>query len=369
MPNSQLINKALPAHEQSVARSQLFMQRALQLARLGAGAVSPNPMVGCVIVHEGKIIGEGWHQKYGETHAEVNAVNSVLDKSILSESEIYVTLEPCSHFGKTPPCADLLIKYQVKKVYVCNHDSNPLVGGKGIEKLRQAGIEVETGLLENEGRTLNKRFFTFIEKERPYIILKWAETADGFIAKSNYEAVQISNLLSRRFVHKMRSDEDAIMVGKNTAIHDNPTLDTRFWTGKNAIRVVIDKQLNLPQNLHLFDNSQTTICFNCLIDKQIENNIFIKIPLNISIVEFIIKELYQRKVQSVIIEGGAILLQSFIDLRLWDEAIILKSRTILEKGISAPKVGGYENKIENLGDNFVFYKKMNGYLPDYTTHE
>ena len=355
MPNSQLTNKALPAHKQSVARSQLFMQRALQLARLCGGAVSPNPMVGCVIVHDEKIIGEGWHKEYGEAHAEVNAINSVLDKSLLSESEVYVTLEPCSHFGKTPPCADLLIKQQIKKVYICNKDSNPLVGGKGIEKLRQAGIEVETGLLEKEGRELNKRFFTFIEEKRPYIILKWAETADGFMAKPNYEAVQISNLLSRRFVHKMRSQEDAIMVGTNTARYDNPKLDTRFWTGKNAIRVVIDKQVTLPQNFHLFDNSQTTICFNYVTDKQTDHTIFIKIPQNVSSEQFIIKELYQRKIQSVIIEGGAILLQSFIDLALCDEAVILKTKKVLGEGITAPKIDKTVVLRENLGDNEVYF--------------
>ena len=345
MPNSLLTSQP----------SRLYMQRALQLAHLGAGAVSPNPMVGCIIVHKGLIVGEGWHQKYGEAHAEVNAVNSVVDKSILSESEVYVTLEPCSHFGKTPPCADLLIKYQVKKVYVCNQDPNPLVGGKGIEKLREAGIEVETGLLENEGRQLNKRFFTFMEEKRPYIILKWAETGDGFIAKPNCEAVQISNLLSRRFVHKMRLEADAIMVGTNTARYDNPKLDTRFWTGKNAIRVMIDKQLSLPQNLHLFDNSQTTICFNYSIDKQINENIFIKIPKNISSGKFIIEEMYQRKVQSIIIEGGAILLHSFIDLKLYDEAVILKTKKKLGEGITAPKIDITTELRENLGDNEIYF--------------
>jgi diaminohydroxyphosphoribosylaminopyrimidine deaminase / 5-amino-6-(5-phosphoribosylamino)uracil reductase len=350
MHNSQLISKALPAHN-----SPLYMKRALQLARLGAGAVSPNPMVGCVIVHHGKIIGEGWHQKYGEAHAEVNAVNSVLDKSILSESEVYVTLEPCSHFGKTPPCADLLIKHQVKKVYVCNLDPNPLVAGKGIEKLRQAGIEVEMGLLETEGRELNKRFFTFIEKKRPYIILKWAESADGFIAKKNYEAIQISNLLSRRFVHKMRSQEDAILVGTNTAKYDNPKLDTRFWTGKNAIRLVIDKQLSLPETHHLFDKSQTTICFNNSLDKQKDNISFVKIPENTSLEKFILEELYQRKIQSVIIEGGTKLLQSFIDLELYDEAVILKSQKLLGDGITAPKIDKKKVYKENLGDNEILH--------------
>ena len=341
MPNSSL--NPQPPH--------LYMQRALQLARLGAGSVSPNPMVGCVIVHEGKIIGEGWHQKYGKAHAEVNAVNSVLNKSILCNSEVYVTLEPCSHFGRTPPCADLLIRHRVKKVYVCNHDPNPLVAGKGIEKLSQVGIEVETGLLENEGRELNKRFFTFIEKERPYIILKWAESADGFIAKPNHESVQISNLLSRRFVHKMRSEEAGILVGTNTALHDNPKLDIRFWTGDNPIRVVIDKQLSLPQTHHLLDNSDTTIFFNYLEEKDIRNNLYFLVPENTSMIESIIERLNIIKVQSLIIEGGAILLQSFIDLGLWDEAVILKSNQFLGQGIDAPKIRKNAGSIENLGDD------------------
>ncbi len=334
-----------------------FMQRALQLAHLGAGGVSPNPMVGCVIVHDDKIIGEGYHQKYGEAHAEVNAINAVLDKSILSESDVYVTLEPCSHFGKTPPCADLLIKHQVKKVIICNNDPNPLVAGQGIEKLRQAGIEVEFGLLEQEGRELNKRFFTYIEKKRPYIILKWAESADGFIAKKNYEAVQISNVLSRSFVHKMRSEEDAIMVGTNTAKYDNPKLDTRFWTGKNAVRILIDKDLTLQKTLRIYDNSQITICYNLLKDEVLNDNIFVKIPANYPIEQFIIQDLYQRKIQSIIIEGGTILLQSFINLGLWDEAIMLKSKLILEDGIEAPKIKGMEVLRDNLGDNLVIKRK------------
>ena len=347
MPNSQL----------TIHQSSFHMQRALLLARLGAGSVSPNPMVGCVIVYDGKIIGEGWHRKYGEGHAEVNAINSVEDKSLLSESEVYVTLEPCSHYGKTPPCADLLIKHQVKKVIVCNHDPNPLVAGKGIEKLRQAGIEVEMGILEAKGRKVNKRFFTFIEKKRPYIILKWAESADGFIAKINYEAVQISNLLSRRFVHKIRAEEDAIMVGTNTAQYDNPKLDTRFWTGKNAIRIVIDKDLSLPKNLNIFDNSQETICYNLLENKALNNNIWVKFEENHSFEKFIIQDLYQRKIQSVIIEGGTILLQSFINSGLWDEAIVLKSKKILGEGINAPKLNKTEHSREDLaGDSVIYYK-------------
>ncbi len=335
------------------------MQRALQLAKLGAGTVSPNPMVGCVIVHEGKVIGEGYHQKYGEAHAEVNAVNVVLDKSMLSESEVYVTLEPCSHFGKTPPCADLLIKYRVKKVIICNYDPNPLVAGQGIEKLRQAGIEVEVGLLEEEGRQLNKRFFTFIEKKRPYIMLKWAESADGFIAKKNYESVQISGLLSKRFVHKMRVEEDAIMVGTNTVRYDNPRLDTRFWTGKNPVRVLIDKDLSLPETLNIFDGSQKTIYYtNVSRSTTLENTTEVVLQKDgfHSINKFILQDLFQRKIQSVIIEGGTVLLQSFIDLGLWDEAIILKSKMVLNQGIKSPKIVGKEVEKITLGEDF--YTKL-----------
>jgi diaminohydroxyphosphoribosylaminopyrimidine deaminase / 5-amino-6-(5-phosphoribosylamino)uracil reductase len=330
-----------------------FMQRALQLAQLGAGAVSPNPMVGCVIVHNDKIIGEGYHQKYGEAHAEVNAMNAVLDKSKLSESTVYVTLEPCSHFGKTPPCADLLIKHQVKKVIVCNYDPNPLVAGQGIEKLRQAGIEIEVGLLEEEGRQLNKRFFTFIEKKRPYITLKWAESADGFVAKKNYEAVQISNLLSKRFVHKMRAEEDAIMVGTNTAKYDNPRLDTRFWTGKNAIRVLIDRSLSLPKTLNIFDGSQQTICYTTVARSGTSSRA-LEVPLRATAIEqFIIQDLFQRKIQSIIIEGGTILLQSFIDLGLWDEAIILKSKMVLNEGVKSPQIEEKGGASDYLGKDLI----------------
>ncbi|MDR6561403.1 MULTISPECIES: bifunctional diaminohydroxyphosphoribosylaminopyrimidine deaminase/5-amino-6-(5-phosphoribosylamino)uracil reductase RibD [unclassified Arcicella] len=333
-------------------KSEMWMARALQLARLGAGTVSPNPMVGCVIVHNGQIIGEGWHKKYGEAHAEVNAVNSVMDKSLLTEADVYVTLEPCSHFGKTPPCADLLVKHAVKRVIICNVDSNPLVGGKGIAKLQAAGIAVETGILAEQGRALNKRFFTFIEKQRPYIILKWAETADGFIAKENFEAVQISNALSRRVVHKMRSEEDAIMIGTNTARYDNPSLNNRFWTGKNPLRIVIDKDLSLDKSLHIFDGSQPTIYYNLLVNKEENNVFFVKIEQE-DFLSTIIQDLTQRKVQSLIVEGGSKLLQSFIDATLWDEAIVLQSKKILERGIAAPKIKGVASVSEKLGSDNI----------------
>lgn len=316
------------------------MQRALQLAEIGRGNVSPNPMVGCVIVHNDLIIGEGWHRKYGDWHAEVNAVESVVDKNLLSEATVYVTLEPCSHFGKTPPCADLLVKHQVKKVVICNFDLNPLVAGKGIKKLQDAGIEVVTGVLEGKGRELNARFFTVIEKSRPYVILKWAETIDGFIAGENFEQVKISNTLSHKLSHKWRSEEDAIMVGTNTALYDNPQLNVRNWTGRNPIRIVIDRNNRLPQNLHLFDGSVKTI----ILKKTLQ-----------------LDELQKEKIQSVIIEGGATLLQSFINENIFDEIRVFRSKKQLYKGILAPFLPKNINIIEKqnlMDDELTIYKSL-----------
>lgn len=316
------------------------MLRALQLAEIGRGNVSPNPMVGCVIVHDDKIIGEGWHRKYGDWHAEVNAVNSVKDKSLLSTATVYVTLEPCSHFGKTPPCADLLVKHQVKKVVICNFDPFPLVAGKGIQKLQGAGMEVVTGILEEEGRKLNARFFTVVEKNRPYIILKWAETADGFIAGENFEQLKISNALSHKLSHKWRSEEDAMMIGTNTALYDNPRLNVREWTGRNPIRIVVDKNNRLPKDLHLFDGSQETIILsNPTQLDQLRNN----------------------KIQSLIVEGGTKLLQSFIDIQLFDEIRIFRSQNHLKKGILAPILPKNIDLIQkqNLqGDELTIYKNL-----------
>jgi diaminohydroxyphosphoribosylaminopyrimidine deaminase/5-amino-6-(5-phosphoribosylamino)uracil reductase len=313
------------------------MLRALQLAEIGRGNVSPNPMVGCVIVHNDLIIGEGWHKKYGDWHAEVNAVNAVTDKSLLSEATAYVTLEPCSHFGKTPPCADLLVKHQLKRVVICNFDPFPLVAGKGIKKLQEAGIEVVTGVLEEKGRALNARFFTVVEKHRPYIILKWAESEDGFIAGENFEQIKISNSLSHKLSHKWRSEEDAIMVGTNTALFDNPKLNVREWTGKNPVRIVIDKNARLPKNLHLFDGSIKTIIMSN--PTQFE-------------------ELNQEKIQSIIVEGGTKLLQSFIDAQLFDEIRVFRSQNQLRKGVLAPilpKNISISKKQNLMGDVLSFY--------------
>lgn len=336
------------------------MLRALELAEIGRGKVSPNPMVGCVIVHNGQIIGEGWHQIYGSWHAEVNAVNSVKDKSKLLESTVYVTLEPCAHFGKTPPCADLLVQHRVKKVVICNDDPFPLVAGKGIEKLKNAGIEVERGLLAEKGRALNARFFTYVEKKRPYLILKWAETADGFIAGANYEAIKISNELSHKIAHKWRSEEDAIMVGTNTARYDNPKLNTREWKGtKNPIRIVVDKQLQLPQSLNLFDNTQETLIFNEITDKSEDKNKYIKVEFGDEFIDNVLNELYKRKIQSIYVEGGTALLQSFIDAQAFDEIRVFRSAKQLYKGIAAPRLPKNIDIVEKqnlLGDELSIYK-------------
>jgi diaminohydroxyphosphoribosylaminopyrimidine deaminase / 5-amino-6-(5-phosphoribosylamino)uracil reductase len=319
---------------------ELFMQRAFELSLLGRGYVSPNPLVGCVVVHDNKIIGEGWHRKYGEAHAEVNALASVQDKSLLAQSTVYVTLEPCSHFGKTPPCADLLVSNKVKRVVVANLDSNPLVAGQGIKKLRDAGIEVVTGVLDKQGRELNKRFFTFIEKKRPYIILKWAETSDGFIARENHDSKWISDEHSRQLNHKWRTEEDAILVGAKTAQFDNPQLNVRDWTGRDPVRIVIDRFLKLNDKLHLFDRKQKTIVYNVLRHEEHENLLFMRIEERDFLNE-LIKDLYKQKIQSVIVEGGAYTIQSFIEADLWDEARIFQSPKTFGKGISAPSIIGH----------------------------
>jgi diaminohydroxyphosphoribosylaminopyrimidine deaminase / 5-amino-6-(5-phosphoribosylamino)uracil reductase len=325
----------------TMMNDEQYMMRALELAALGRGQVSPNPMVGCVIVHNDRIAGEGWHRRYGDWHAEVNAVNAVEHPSVLSEATAYVTLEPCSHFGKTPPCSDLLIRHRLKRVVICNLDSNPLVSGRGIAKLQEAGIEVETGILEGQGRALNSRFFTYVEKKRPYVILKWAETADGFIARTNYDSKWISHPLSRKLVHQWRAEEDAILVGTRTALYDNPQLNVRDWSGRDPVRVVLDKQLQIPSFHHLFDQSQATICFNLLKNEKSGSIEYVQLEQSRDLIKPMLEALYQRKVQSVIVEGGSQLLQAFIEQQLWDEIRLFRSRAIFSDGIAAPAFKGF----------------------------
>lgn len=333
-----------------MTQDEKYMLRALELASLGLASVSPNPMVGCVIVHDNQIIGEGYHEEYGKAHAEPNAIASVQNPDLLPSSTVYVTLEPCAHWGKTPPCANLLVEKKVKKVVIGTVDTNPLVGGKGIQILKDAGIEVLTGVLDEKVREQNKRFFTFMEKKRPYVILKWAQTKDGFIARGNYDSKWISNPYSRQLVHRWRSEEDAIMVGTLTAKYDNPQLNVREWVGKNPIRIVIDRKLTLDPGLHLFDQNQSTLCYNQVKSQRADNLEHVKLPEGFNIGE-IMEDLYERKIQSLIVEGGAQLLNRFIQENLWDEARVFTGQVQFGSGIPAPKThGSLINEVEIMGD-------------------
>jgi len=329
------------------------MHRCLELAKQGVGYVAPNPMVGAVLVHEGKIIGEGYHQQYGQAHAEVNCIRSVKpeDQHLVPYSTLYVSLEPCAHYGKTPPCADLIIQQRIPKVVIACRDPFKEVNGKGIERLQAAGVEVIYGILEKEAKELNKRFFTFHTKHRPYIILKWAQTADKKSASPNpseggASRLLISNEYTNRLVHKWRSEEASILVGTNTALYDNPELTTRSWIGSSPIRLVIDMNLRLPKDLKLFDGKTPTIIFNTR-KHDIEN--FSPSPFgmagvglyqvteDVDLVHQIVHALYQMKIQSVLVEGGARLLQSFIDENMWDEIrVITNEEMSIGEGLSAP---------------------------------
>ncbi len=341
------------------------MSRCIQLAKNGLGTTYPNPLVGSVIVHDGKIIGEGWHYKAGLPHAEVNAIKSVVSPELLKEATIYVSLEPCSHFGKTPPCADLIIENEIKKVVVGSLDPNPKVAGRGIKKLMDAGCEVIVGVMEEECNELNKRFFTFHQKKRPYIFLKWAQTADGFIApKENLrietKPVWITNEFSRQLVHKMRAEEQAILAGTNTVLQDNPSLTVREWAGENPMRIVIDRSLKLSQDFSVFDESSNTIIFNEKETITSENLYFQKIDFSEKIPQQICNSLFQRNVQSVIIEGGAKTLQTFIDANLWEETWVFNGKSNFEEGIKAPIFKGVfisEEKIKD--DTLRIFKNPN----------
>jgi diaminohydroxyphosphoribosylaminopyrimidine deaminase / 5-amino-6-(5-phosphoribosylamino)uracil reductase len=316
-----------------------YMHRCLQLARLGAGTVAPNPMVGAVLVHEGVIIGEGHTQPYGQVHAEVMCINNVsaANKTFINSSTLYVSLEPCAHFGKTPPCADLIIENKIPHVIIACRDSYEEVNGKGIEKLKAAGVSVTAGVLEKEALELNKRFFTFHHQQRPYIILKWAQSSNKKIAGAADKRFFISNEFTNRLVHQWRSEEAAIMVGTNTALKDNPALTTRLCPGNNPLRLVIDMELKLPATLQLFDGAVKTIVFNGLKQLEKEKISFYKINKDENIIPQILNVLHRLKIQSVIIEGGAKLLQSFSDDNLWDEARVITNTAMqIPEGITAP---------------------------------
>jgi diaminohydroxyphosphoribosylaminopyrimidine deaminase/5-amino-6-(5-phosphoribosylamino)uracil reductase len=333
-------------HEQYIARC-------IELAKNGFGTTYPNPMVGSVIVYNGEIIGEGWHQKAGEPHAEVNAIHSVKNPSLLDKATIYVSLEPCSHFGKTPPCCDLIIKNKIPNVVIGTVDSNIKVAGNGIKRLHEAGINVVVGVLEKECYELNRRFFTFHEKKRPYIILKWAQTQDSFIApteKEELKPVWITNLQSRQLVHKWRTEEQAILVGTQTVIDDNPQLNARDWEGNNPIRIVIDQRNRIPKTAHIWDNKIKTIVFSN------ENSIPSSANTIVEVIDFqqniapqIVEKLYQHQIQSVIIEGGAQTLQTFIDATLWDEARIFIGNSTFGTGKKAPVLNTSLSTKERIG--------------------
>jgi len=315
----------------------VFMQRALELATRAQGYVSPNPMVGCVVVHDGNIIGEGFHQRYGQAHAEVNAIASVSDRAKLKDSTVYVTLEPCSHFGKTPPCADLLIREGVKRVVVACEDVNSEVSGRGIRKLREAGIEVEVGIMESEAKFLNRRFIHWMQHRKPYVILKWAQTSDGFIAREDGSSKWISDAYSRQLVHQWRAQEDGILIGSGTVRADNPRLNVRMAGGRDPVRIIIDRKHSLPDLVHVFDGSQKTICYTTNYAAAQGQNSWVKLEGE-DFIEALLGDLYEKKIQSVIVEGGAAVFHAFANH--WQEARVFESPATFGTGIPAPKLTG-----------------------------
>jgi diaminohydroxyphosphoribosylaminopyrimidine deaminase/5-amino-6-(5-phosphoribosylamino)uracil reductase len=336
-----------------------YMQRCLDLAYLGSSWVAPNPMVGCVIVKDGLIIGEGYHHRYGEAHAEVNAIASVKDKSLIAGSTVYVNLEPCSHHGKTPPCSDLLVESKIAEIFIGCRDTNKLVSGRGIEKLQRAGIDVHEGILETECRLLNKRFFNFHEKGRPYVILKWAQTKDGYLDRIRTKDEKGINWISceesKTLVHKWRSQEHGILVGKHTAMNDNPTLTVREFTGRNPIRILIDSQLQVKENINLYSDDAPTIIFNRIKDEKKDNIEWVKIKETST--KVILEELYKRNITSIMVEGGSRTLQYFIIDNVWDEAYVIVGDVYFQEGVKAPLLNRIPAHSHAFGTDTVYYFK------------
>ncbi|MDR0803079.1 bifunctional diaminohydroxyphosphoribosylaminopyrimidine deaminase/5-amino-6-(5-phosphoribosylamino)uracil reductase RibD [Fluviicola sp.] len=335
-----------------------YMQRALQLAKLGGIHVAPNPLVGAVIVCRNRIIGEGYHQHFGEAHAEVNAIHSVEDPSLLEEATIYITLEPCSHFGKTPPCADLLIRSKFKRVVIAQADPFPEVAGRGIEKLRNAGIQVDCGILEQEAKELNKRFITFHTKKRPFVTLKWAQTSNGFIDRDRSEENKtginwISQPETQVITHQLRTSEQAILVGWKTVLNDNPSLTARAFSGKNPIRIVIDPELKAPENATLFTDNHQTIVFNKKETKTFDSVHYLK--LNDFTPEAILSELYRIHIHSVLVEGGAFTLAQFIESGLWDKALVITGQGEFNSGVKAPVLAKMATRQVQFGKDLLYY--------------
>ena len=327
---------------------ETYMQRCIQIAKNGSSSARPNPSVGAVIVYENSIIGEGFTSPYGGNHAEVNAINSVSDKSLLSKATLYVSLEPCSHFGKTPPCCDLVVLHKIPHVVIGALDPNPKVAGMGISRIKHSGAKVVVGILEKECIASNKHFFTFHIKKRPFIILKWAQSADGFIApktKSEQNPVWISNEISQQLSHKIRSEAQAILVGTTTVLDDNPTLTTRNWSGKNPTRIVIDKEYKLSKSLHIFDNQAETIIIG-------KNEIDFDANIALQISDF----LYQKNIQSLMVEGGSQTLQTFINANCWDEAYVFDAEILLHDGTKSPTFKkAFDQQKGILNNNLYIY--------------
>ena len=315
-----------------------YIKLSLDLAQRAKGHTAPNPMVGAVLVHNDRIIGEGWHHYYGADHAEVNCLKSVAaaDKYLIPESTMYVNLEPCAHYGITPPCANRLVEEHVKQVVIANNDPFEKVNGRGVDMLKAGGVSVETGVLGKEGLWVNRRFFCFHKEKRPYIILKWAQTKDGFIAPVDRSRFQISNALSQKLLHKWRTEEAAIMVGNTTALNDNPQLTSRLYEGRQPLRIVLDKRMKLPTTYHVYDNTAPTWIVNEQKEILLGNVHSVKLPFDDMLIPTLLYRLYEAKILSVIVEGGATLLNSFIHLGLWDEARVFTGDVSLKEGIHAP---------------------------------
>ena len=337
------------------------MQRCLELAILGSGYVAPNPMVGAVVVNEDRIIGEGYHRQIGGPHAEVEAINSVKEKELLKSSTLYVSLEPCNHFGKTPPCTDFILEHKIPKVVYGMRDNSPREGEKGEDYLKENGVDVTAGILVKECEELNKRFLTFHLEKRPYIILKWAQTADGFIAPPKAKPAGeghphwISNIYSRKLVHKWRTEEHAIIVGANTVMLDNPELTARDWKGPNPLRIVIDRNLKLHNQLNLFDVSSPTLVFTSKETPQSSNPEFITIEEKDNFLKEVLNVLYEREILSLIVEGGQKLLELFIKQNLWDEARIFIAPSFMYDGIKAPSLISPLHHYEDISGDKLYY--------------
>jgi diaminohydroxyphosphoribosylaminopyrimidine deaminase/5-amino-6-(5-phosphoribosylamino)uracil reductase len=363
--NGELVKGNLYLHSnisnQALETQEMYMFRCLELAAKGAGSVAPNPMVGAVVVLDDKIISEGYHQHYGGPHAEVNALKAVPDE-LLQKATLYVSLEPCAHYGKTPPCANLIIQKKIPKVVIGCRDPFIEVNGKGIEKLKKAGVEVVYGALEKECIHFNQRFFTFHEKKRPYIILKWAQTSDGFMAAAHPSRLYISNDYTNRLVHQWRAQEAAILIGSHTALADDPALTVRLVEGKNPVRLLLDRNLQVPTSLRLFDQTVKTIVFNTQKQEQKDNLLYYRLPNEKSLLRPMLQALYQLNIQSVLVEGGAGLLHSFIEEELWDEArVITNTQLFSQEGLSSPPLqNGERIKTEKiLTDTIAYYKPAN----------